>query len=64
VATSDRALRMALGSSLAPIKDLGLTRLAELVGPQDVLVAEAILRESGVTLDELPELVAACRRNP
>lgn len=61
---SDRALRVSLASSLPSVKKLGLQRLADLVGPSGAPVAEAILRESGVSVCDLPGLVAACRRNP
>ncbi len=63
VAASDRALRIALTSSLASIRELGLWRLEQLLEPADVTLGQAVYLANDVPSTELTALVAACRRN-
>jgi hypothetical protein len=62
VLEAPRALRLAALSSLPSIKASAEQRLAQLVPPQDVPLAMALLVAGDVEIHDLAAIVAACRR--
>jgi hypothetical protein len=64
VASSPRALRLSLMSTLPSIRRFGLAHLATIVTPEDIPLAAALIAANTAPLDDIADLVAACRRKP